>query len=173
MKITSNYTVVDTILGQILIVASKEGLCGISIHTSRQSAIESVERQFPRSIESPERFGDLPQCLERYARGERIIFNDRLDLSDATPFQRAVWEATRAIPYGETHSYEWLAQYIGSPRSARAVGQALKSNPFPIIVPCHRVIGKDGGLTGFSAGIDLKRRLVNMEASLPSKNEVH
>jgi methylated-DNA-[protein]-cysteine S-methyltransferase len=164
MKLTFNYTIVDTILGQILIVASQEGLRSVSIHTSRRSAKESAARLFPDAIESPDVFGDLPQRLERYAYGERIAFNDKLDFGVATKFQQVVWAATRAIPHGETRTYEWLAQRIGNPRSTRAVGQALKRNPFPILIPCHRVIGKDGGLTGFSAGIDLKRKLLELEA---------
>jgi methylated-DNA-[protein]-cysteine S-methyltransferase len=145
----------------------------ISIHTSRQSALESIAQQFPQSIESPGEFGDLPQRLERYAWGERIIFNDKRDFGNSTPFQRAVWEETRAIPYGATRSYEWIAQRVGKPGAARAVGQALKSNPFPIVVPCHRVIGKDGSLNGFSYGLELKKCLLDMEASSPSKKRAH
>ena len=167
------YTIIDTYIGQILIVSSKEGLLRISIHTSRKSALESITQQFSQSIESLDSFGDLPQRLEQYARGERIIFNDNLDFSSATPFERAVWKATRAIPYGETRSYEWIAQRVGKPGAARAVGQALKCNPFPIIVPCHRVIGKDGSLTGFSCGIDVKKHLLDMEAPSPSTNRAH
>jgi methylated-DNA-[protein]-cysteine S-methyltransferase len=163
-KQSLKYTIVNTFLGQILIVGSKEGLQKISIHTSRQSALKSLARQFPESTESSGDFGDLPQRLTQYARGERIIFKDKLDFGNATLFQRAVWEATRAIPHGETRSYEWLAQRIGKPKAARAVGQALKSNPLPLIVPCHRVIGKDGSLTGFSAGIELKKCLLDLEA---------
>ena len=167
------YTILDTSIGQIIIVGAEEGLQKISIHVSRQSALESIAQQFPGSIESPDGFGDLPQRLEQYARGERIIFNDKLDTRDATRFRRAVWEATSSIPYGETRSYEWIAQCIGKPGAARAVGQALKSNLLPIIVPCHRVIGKDGSLTGFSCGIDVKKRLLELEASSPSENMVN
>lgn len=167
------YTIIDTYIGQILVVGSEKGLRKISIHTSRQSALKSLSQQFPESTESSGEFGDLPQRLKRYAGGERISFNYKLDLGNSTPFKRAVWEATRAIPHGETRSYEWIAQRIGKPGAARAVGQALKCNPFPIIVPCHRVIGKDGSLTGFSCGIDVKKHLLDMEASSPSTNRAH
>ena len=163
MKVTS-YIIVDTPLGQILVVGSEKVLRRISIHTSRRAATERVTQRFPDAMESAKGFGDLPQRLERYAYSERIEFNDKLDLGDTTPFQRAVWEATRAIPYGETRTYQWIAQRIGKPKAARAVGQALNRNPFPIIVPCHRVIGKDGSLTGFSAGINLKKLLLDLEA---------
>jgi methylated-DNA-[protein]-cysteine S-methyltransferase len=164
------YTIIDTSIGKISVVSSEQGLCRISIHASRKSALESITHQFPQSIESPDGFGDLPQRLKRYAHGERIVFNDRLDLDGATLFQRTVWDATRAIPYGEFRTYEWIAQRIGKPRAARAVGQALKHNPLPIIVPCHRIIGKDGSLTGFSAGIELKKLLLELEASSHAKN---
>jgi len=168
-----NHTIVDTPIGQILVVGSGKGLRKVSIHTSQKSVSESIAQQCPQSIELPDGFGGLPQRLKRYVHGEKIIFNDKLDLGNATPFRRAVWEATRSIPYGETRSYEWIAQRIGKPKAARAVGQALKSNPFPIIVPCHRVIGKDGSLTGFSCGIDVKKRLLDMEASPHATNRAH
>jgi methylated-DNA-[protein]-cysteine S-methyltransferase len=165
MKNAVRYTIVDTVLGLILIIGSDQGLRRISIHASRQRATEEQATTFREAIESPGSFGDLPQRLKRYARGERIAFNDKLDLNQSTAFQRAVWDATRAIPYGETRTYEWIAQRSGRPRAARPAGQALKHNPLPIVVPCHRVIGKDGGLTGFSAGVGLKKRLLDLEAS--------
>ena len=167
------YDIVDTSLGKILIVGSEAGLCRISIHKSHKSALESITQQYPQSMESPDGFGDLPQRLKEYSLGKRITFNDKLDFSKATQFQRAVWEATRTIPYGETRSYEWIAQRVGNPEAARVVGQALKSNLFPIILPCHRVVGKDGSLTGFSCGIDIKKRLLDMEASPHAKNRAH
>ena len=125
--------------------------------------------RFPEAIESRRGFGDLAEWLKRYARGTQVTFDDKLDLADATSFQQTVWEATRAIPYGETRSYEWIAQRIGKPKAARAVGQALNRNPFPIIVPCHRVIGKSGNLTGFSCGLDVKRRLLELESTAVSR----
>jgi O-6-methylguanine DNA methyltransferase len=167
------YTIIYTSIGQISVVSSEKGLRRISIHTSRQSALRSIAQQFPESIESPDGFGDLPQRLKEYSRGRQITFNDKLDFSKATQFQRAVWEAARAIPYGETGSYEWIAQCIGRPRASRAVGQALSQNPFLIVVPCHRIIGKDSRLTGFSCGIDIKKRLIELEDSSPSGNRVN
>lgn len=172
-QITTTYAVVDTSIGQLSIVRSEQGLRRISIHASRKSAMESIAQQFPQSIEAPDSFGDLPQRLKRYADGERIVFNEALDSGNATSFQRAVWGATCAIPYGETRTYGWIAQRIGRPGAARAVGQALGSNPFPIIVPCHRVIGADDGLTGFSCGIEVKKRLLDIETPSRSKNRSH
>ena len=111
-------------------------------------------------------FHSLIQRLRGYFEGEVVEFPDKLDLKDATPFQRRVWEVTRSIPYGERRSYQWVAQQIGMPQAARAVGQALANNPLPILVPCHRVIASDGDLGGFKGGRGLKGYLVELEASL-------
>ena len=163
-QVPLKHTIVETSIGQILVIGSEQGLRKISIHSSRKSAVENVAQLFPQSTESPNGFGDLPQLLKRYVCGERIAFNDKLDFGDATPFQQAVLKTTCAIQYGETRTYEWLARRIGRPNAARAAGQALKRNPLPIVVPCHRVIGKDGSLTGFSCGIDVKKRLLDIES---------
>lgn len=165
---TLKHTIIDTDLGWIAIIASDAGLRRISIYNSADTARHDIELHFPESIDSPDSFSDLAEQLKRYSRGERVIFDDKLDFSKATQFQQAVWEATRAIPYSETRSYEWIACRIGKPNAARAVGQALRRNPLPIVVPCHRVIGKDGSLTGFSSGLDIKKRLLDVEIAPPS-----
>ena len=108
-------------------------------------------------------FGTLPERLVRQMEGEPMTFDDDPDTSDWTPFRTRVWEATRAIPYGETRSYSWIANYIGQPNAPRAVGQALHNNPVPMIVPCHRVVGANGALVGFGSGCDLKARLLALE----------
>lgn len=112
----------------------------------------------------------LPEAAELadYFRGKRVLFSATLDFSGATVFQRRVWSATSKIPYGEVRSYREIAQAIGKPKAARAVGTALGRNPFPILVPCHRVIREDGGLGGFSAsrGIALKQELLQLEGSV-------
>ena len=90
-------------------------------------------------------------------------FNDKLDTAVGTVFQRSVWEAVSLIPYGETWSYAWVAWQIGRPKALRAVGQALGRNPRPVIVPCHRVVAGNGGLGGFSGGVEMKRYLLSLE----------
>ena len=110
-------------------------------------------------------FGTLPGRLKRYLSGESVDFPDRLDLSGATYFQRSVWQIVRAIPYGETRSYAWVASQLGSGKSARAVGQAMAGNPLPILVPCHRVVGSNGKLGGFRDGVEMKKYLLNLEAA--------
>jgi methylated-DNA-[protein]-cysteine S-methyltransferase len=159
------YTIVDVTVGWISIVGSEAGLRRISIHDSLDDATRDISTNFPEATESPRGFNDMAGRLKQYASGARVTFNDKLDLTKASPFQQAVWEATHTIPYGETRSYEWIANQLGKPKAARAVGQALNHNPFSIIVPCHRVIGKSGGLTGFSCGLYMKRWLLALEDS--------
>ena len=103
--------------------------------------------------------------LEEYFRGERSEFDIRLDL-EGSEFQRLVWRALAAIPFGETRSYGAVARAVGRPSAARAVGAATGRNPAPIIVPCHRVVGASGALTGFAGGLDTKRALLAHEAEV-------
>ena len=100
--------------------------------------------------------------LNEYLSGKRRQFDIPIKLS-GTDFQLAVWNALLTIPYGETRSYKEIAEQIGNPKSCRAVGMANHRNPIAIIVPCHRVIGADGSLTGFGGGLDLKRQLLELE----------
>ncbi len=105
--------------------------------------------------------------LQRYFSGKPVKFDLPLDLEGATHFQKAVWKAAAAIPYGQTRSYAWIAERIGRPKAARAVGQALGANPVPVIVPCHRVITSTGTLGGFSSGLKRKEELLCLEAGRP------
>lgn len=103
------------------------------------------------------------EALQDYFAGERRDFD--LPLAPAgTDFQRAVWEALRAIPYGGTRTYGEIAAAVGRPKAVRAVGQANHVNPLPIFIPCHRVVGKNGALTGYAGGLDLKRALLALES---------
>jgi methylated-DNA-[protein]-cysteine S-methyltransferase len=158
-----HHTFIESNLGCIALVRSAAGLVRVAIAPSMKEALESIHVDYPDSMESAEAFGDLPQRLLRYLDGGRATFGDNIDLSGATEFHRKVLEAARAIPCGEVRSYGWLARQVGRPQAARAVGQALAHNPLPIVVPCHRVVGSDGSLTGFSGGLDMKRRLLDIE----------
>ena len=105
--------------------------------------------------------------LQEYFAGERCRFD--LPLNGAgTDFQQSVWSALSRIPFGELRSYGDIAREIGRPKAVRAVGAANGSNPLPIIVPCHRVIGSNGSLTGFAGGLDIKKKLLVLEGALPS-----
>jgi methylated-DNA-[protein]-cysteine S-methyltransferase len=109
-------------------------------------------------------FGDVVEQLAAYFDGSLTEFDVELHL-DGTDFQRRVWEALRTIPYGETRSYGEIAAQIGSPGASRAVGLANGRNPISIIIPCHRVIGSTGGLTGYGGGIDRKQALLALETA--------
>ncbi len=112
--------------------------------------------------EDPGFFNAVTKQLTAYFNGELKRFDIKMDLK-GTEFQKKVWQALAKIPYGETISYGELAEKIGNPRASRAVGMATGKNPVPIIIPCHRVIGKDGSLTGFGGGLDVKQRLLDIE----------
>ena len=105
--------------------------------------------------------------LLEYLAGARRDFDLAL-APQGTPFQQRVWAALREIPYGQTRSYRELAQAAGSPRGYRAVGMANHRNPIPILIPCHRVVGADGSLTGYAGGLELKRKLLELEGVLSS-----
>ena len=115
-----------------------------------------------RSSRTPARTAELRRQLAEYFAGERREFALRLAPA-GTPFERSVWDELLAIPFGETRSYGEIAQAIGRPGAARAVGRANGANPIPIVVPCHRVIGADGSLTGFGGGLAAKSRLLELE----------
>ena len=101
--------------------------------------------------------------LKEYFENGREDFTQEIALTRGTEFEKKVWLSLTEIPYGETRTYKWLAEKIGKPNAFRAVGQALSRNPVPILLPCHRVIESDGSLGGYSAGIDIKRRLLEIE----------
>jgi methylated-DNA-[protein]-cysteine S-methyltransferase len=108
-------------------------------------------------------FLEVVDQLQSYFAGERTNFDLPL-LLEGTDFQKKVWTALQEIPYGETISYKKLAETVGSPKGVRAVGAANGANPIPIIIPCHRVIGHDGSLTGFGGGLPLKKQLLELES---------
>ena len=105
--------------------------------------------------------------LNEYLNGTRTVFTVPLDMNPATPFQRAVWDMTRRLPFGETRSYGWIARALGRPKSARAVGGALHINRLPLFIPCHRVVSTGGQLGGFAYGLEMKTRLLRHERSSP------
>jgi methylated-DNA-[protein]-cysteine S-methyltransferase len=151
--------------GWVAVSASDRGLLRLTLPQATENIALISLGNLAGATRLSSHFSDLIERLRAYFRGESAVFSDSLDLNAATPFQRAVWLATQQIPYGETRSYGWLAARVNSPRAARAIGQAMASNPVPIIVPCHRVIGSDGGLTGFGGGLAMKERLLSLEVT--------
>lgn len=120
----------------------------------------------PTGLADRSGFDDVRTQLDEYFRGVRADF-DLLLGPQGSPFQLAVWAALLAIPYGETRSYGQIAAALGTPTASRAVGTANGSNPLPIVVPCHRVIGSTGTLTGYSGGLERKRHLLDLETAAP------
>lgn len=163
------YAVFRTSLGWMGVGRRTLSIARVVLPCARQSIVlerlrNALSPQDTLLVEaSQDAFGTLPNRLTLHMNGELVAFDDDVDTSGWTPFRTRVWEATRAIPYGETRSYSWVAAHVGQPNAPRAVGQALHNNPVPIIVPCHRVIGANGALVGFGGGCDLKARLLALE----------
>jgi methylated-DNA-[protein]-cysteine S-methyltransferase len=139
-------------------------LAQIKIGARRTSFPFEVERTFGQpGSEAFRPFAEIRKQLEEYFAGIRLVFRIPLDLEQGTPFQRRVWKALRDIPYGDTVSYKEIAQAIGQSSATRAVGGALGLNPVPVVLPCHRVVANDGSLCGFSAGLEIKTKLLDLE----------
>jgi len=155
------YTTVDSPIGELLLVGDGHALQGLYMQAGRPKKIR------PDWERSDEPFAAVAKQLAEYFAGERREFDVPL-LLDGPPFQRQAWHALREIPYGETVSYGEQARRIGQPDAARAVGAANGQNPIAVIVPCHRVIGADGSLTGFGGGLHRKRLLLDLEADAVS-----
>ncbi len=161
------YGMTETALGWVAVAGGPAGVCRATLpQPGPQQAVEHLQSQGrPVVLErDDEAFAEALAGVRRYCAGEQRELDYPLDLSAGTPFQQRVWETTRAIPYGRTLSYGEVAWESGCPRGARAVGAAMASNPVPLFVPCHRVIGSDGSLHGFGGGLPLKRRLLDLEA---------
>ena len=141
--------------GWLKIVASEKGLKAISFVKNPQSAL--AKRTTPSDLTLKTKWQ-----LEEYFDGRRTEFTVPLDLQ-GTPFQKKVWKALLSIPYGRTMAYSDVARKIGSPKAARAIGMANNRNPVTIVVPCHRVIGKDGDLVGYGGGLSKKVLLLSIE----------
>lgn len=160
-------TVFETNFGWIGLARSSAGLKLSTLpKRAKEDCLAEIRAEVGETDADNSAFWDLPDRLVRYFRGEAVSFPDPLDFAGAPPFRRTAWLAARAIPYGQTRSYLWLAEQAGNARGARAAGQAMANNPVPIIVPCHRVIGSDGGLHGFGGGLELKGRMLRLEGAL-------
>jgi methylated-DNA-[protein]-cysteine S-methyltransferase len=152
------YTWFVSPIGPLLLAGSDLGLKLVSFAEGRRA--RAVDRSWR---EDAAIFAETTEQLRSYFAGERIAFDLPLIL-EGTEFQKKVWTALQTIPYGETISYKGLAERIGNPNAVRAVGAANGANPIPIIIPCHRVIGNDGSLTGFGGGLPLKKKLLQLES---------
>ncbi len=152
------YTTFESPVGELLLAGDSNALRRVSFESSKRSAPPQAGWKQDKAP-----FAEVIRQLQAYFHGELREFHLPLVL-EGTEFQRRVWNALRTIPYGETISYAQLAARIGNPKAVRAVGLANGSNPIPIIIPCHRVIGSDGGLTGFGGGLSTKKKLLELES---------
>jgi len=151
------HTVVDSPVGTLTLVSANGALTGLYMYRQRHRPLEQTF-----GAPDPTPFTAVIEQLDEYFTGQRTEFDVPVTLS-GTPFQRVVWAALRDIPYGETVSYGQLAKRIGRTGAARAVGLANGKNPVGIIVPCHRVVGAAGGLTGYGGGLERKQHLLDFE----------
>lgn len=157
------WTTVDSPIGTLLLTAQDAGLTGVYMEQHRHGPGDIG----PAWIRDDERFAEAHRQLDAYFDGRLSTFD--LPLAPAgTAFQLRVWGALRTIPYGEVRSYREIADQIGRPTAARAVGMANGRNPLSVIVPCHRVIGSSGAMTGYGGGLERKRTLLDLEASAAS-----
>ena len=147
-------------LGTLIVASTRHGLAGVWFDDQRHLPDAS---QWPLCPDHPVLERAIAQ-LERYFAGDPGAFDLPLDLSGGTDFQRSVWQALAGIPRGATTSYGALSRHVGRPEAARAVGAAVGRNPLTIILPCHRVLGADGALTGYAGGLARKRALLQLES---------
>jgi len=153
------------------LVFSRRGLRRLFLPQAKKAQVrEMILREFPGSVYQKDHLKS-DEVLAQYFRGEPVKFRFPLDLSGCSDFQRRVYSAARKIPHGKTRSYKWLARSLGQPSASRALGQALKRNPIPVVIPCHRVIRSDHSLGGFSSGTEWKKRLLNLEGAKMKGNK--
>jgi methylated-DNA-[protein]-cysteine S-methyltransferase len=160
-----------TPLGNVWVANSERGLVAVEFQTDRQTFIHHVLKLMgntPVQISlNAEKSASALRQISEYLDGERRYFDLPIDWSVMTPFQAKVLRLTYAIPYGDTATYGMIATRLGNPKAARAVGRAQATNPMPLVIPCHRVLGSDGGLHGYGAanGIESKAWLLELEST--------
>ncbi|UCF86788.1 MAG: methylated-DNA--[protein]-cysteine S-methyltransferase [Nitrospiraceae bacterium] len=152
LKSTLYYDIFESPVGALYLIFSRKVLTGVSFQKPQN--IQLKKGVAPKSF---------LQELKAYFRGKDAGFSQKVQFLKGTDFEKNVWSSLRDIPFGDTKSYKWIAGKVGSPAATRAVGQALSKNPIPIVLPCHRVIESDGSIGGYSSGVNIKRRLLDME----------
>jgi methylated-DNA-[protein]-cysteine S-methyltransferase len=159
------YVIIDTGWGPFGLVAEDDTVVATYLPGLAERLRKTLLAAWPQAKPASGLLGDLRARIQAYFAGERVNFKAKLDLSRLTPFQRTVLRACRRIPYGRTASYADLARAAGRPAAARAVGGVMARNPVPLLIPCHRVVRRDGALGGFSSpqGINQKRRMLALE----------
>jgi methylated-DNA-[protein]-cysteine S-methyltransferase len=162
-----HYALVDSPIGTLVAAATPHGLATLSYADQFDGADGVLDwvaaKLSPRMLEAPARLDDVRRELDEYFEGRRHDFDLPLDWSLASQFGRRILKATAAIPFGQVSTYGKVAAQAGNPKASRAAGRALGANPIPIVVPCHRVIGSSGQLTGYTGGLHRKVALLQIE----------
>lgn len=164
---TVGYDVLGSPLGPLWVAIGPKGVT--TIHYGDEPSEGELRRLVrvygPGVVPDPKRSSALARELDQYFHGKRRAFDIDVDLSGLTPFQTRILTATAKIPFGDVSTYQSVARTAGNEKASRAAGGALNSNPIPIVVPCHRVVGSNGSLVGYAGGLDVKRRLLAIEGA--------
>jgi len=159
--------ITDTPVGPLLVGVTDHGVCRISYDPDSEHHLESLAKQFgPRVLRSPKPIDEVRRELDEYFAGRRRHFDLEPDLRGLSAFNQKVLTELAHVDYGHTTTYGALAALTGNPRAARAVGTIMNRNPIPIVLPCHRVVGASGSLTGYAGGLDRKEHLLRLEGAL-------
>lgn len=162
-----HYALVDSPIGTLVAASTPRGLATLSyedFHGGVDAVLDALARKLsPRMLESPARLDDVRRELDEYFAGRRRDFDLAIDWSLASAFGQRILKATAAIPFGELSTYGAVAAQAGNAKASRAAGRALGANPIPIVVPCHRVVGASGQLTGYTGGLHRKIALLEIE----------
>ncbi len=164
----TQYRVLQTRFGQVGFVAGARGLKRVYLPEKSAAALRrAIQRDYPDAEERQALLPGFARQLQQYFAGEVVAFDVPLDCADANAFETTVWRACCKVAYGRTATYQDLAARVGKPNAARAVGNAMGRNRFPIVVPCHRILRSDGALGGYSGplGLPFKQRLLALEAA--------
>jgi methylated-DNA-[protein]-cysteine S-methyltransferase len=157
----------DTPVGPLLVGVSEHGLCRVGFDPEPEAELERLARDFgPRVLRTPSALDRVRRELDEYFAGRRQAFDLELDLRAAPEFHQRVLAELSRVEYGQTTTYGTLAAQVGAPRAARAVGTVMNRNPVPIVLPCHRVVGASGSLTGYGGGLERKEWLLRLEGAL-------
>jgi methylated-DNA-[protein]-cysteine S-methyltransferase len=160
------FDVVESPIGPLFVAASTRGLAAISFESDPDEHLDRLARiAGPRVLQSPRSIDPARRELDEYFEGDRHAFDVSLDLRGLPPFTLSVLKELARVPYGKTTTYGALAAKVGHPRAARAVGTVMNRNRIPIVLPCHRVVGSSGNLTGYAGGLDVKRALLALEGA--------
>jgi O-6-methylguanine DNA methyltransferase len=166
------YTFFESQIGIISLASRNKKIIALDIYSKNLYEVKKhLSTLYPEGVESNQSFKTVKLLLDRYLKGRKVDFDVDFDISEESPFTQKVLRELKKIPYGEVRSYLSIGKQVGHIMGARAVGQAVKRNPIPIIIPCHRVIRNDGSLGGFSLGIEIKKRLLAFEGVLQRNNK--